>query len=480
MIKYEVQGKIAVATGSTKDDVTLTIPSNIDGYQLAKIEPNAFSEMGKLKKVIIPGSVKVIGGYSFANCPNLKEVVIEEGVEIIEDWAFISCNIESITLPKSLRSCGVNAFLGNMCKYTVDEFIKNKEQNKYHRYHTNNKCAVFPLALLEAKENINKEIIESRSKYIDSQLDLVYEGGMLKTQLDVPFLFNNDEFLLALYSDKKDLDTFEFEVSTESKKEIGLYSENDPDFLTIKIDLFANKKLESSFYMKTPYLENISLECLKFEKIETKAETYYFISIKVRMLCYGNGNVDREFALNLFNDFIGKYQTEVTNGLLTQAQFDDIKDVVDNKIIDVINGFLTQIDGAPYYTYVTNILNAAAQDQKLDMGQINNFIFEQEVRYYNELSSYESLENICFKDVYNTVTFLETITGLSIDELGLRYGIQLADAGGNIISKEEAQSYINIFMDLETNYNLHADFLLYVYKELQRLNNQFSVLAFSA
>ena len=93
MIKYEVQGKIAVATGSTKDDVTLTIPSNIDGYQLAKIEPNAFSEMGKLKKVIIPGSVKVIGGYSFANCPNLKEVVIEEGVEIIEDWAFISCNI---------------------------------------------------------------------------------------------------------------------------------------------------------------------------------------------------------------------------------------------------------------------------------------------------------------------------------------------------------------------------------------------------
>ena len=48
------------------------------------------------------------------------------------------------------------------------------------------------------------------------------------------------------------------------------------------------------------------------------------------------------------------------------------------------------------------------------------------------------------------------------------------------ITEEEAKSYQNIFMDLETNYIMHGDFLLYIYKELQRLNNQFSVLAFSA
>ena len=106
MITYEVQGKIAIANGSTKEDVNLTIPSTIDGFLVSKIEQNSFTEMSKLKKVIIPKSVKVIGAYSFANCPMLKEVILEEGVEVIEDWAFISCNIEKIVLPKSIKSIG--------------------------------------------------------------------------------------------------------------------------------------------------------------------------------------------------------------------------------------------------------------------------------------------------------------------------------------------------------------------------------------
>ena len=84
MITYEVQGKIAIANGSTKEDVNLTIPSTIDGFLVSKIEQNSFTEMSKLKKVIIPKSVKVIGAYSFANCPMLKEVILEEGVEVIK------------------------------------------------------------------------------------------------------------------------------------------------------------------------------------------------------------------------------------------------------------------------------------------------------------------------------------------------------------------------------------------------------------
>ena len=479
MITYEQQGKIFVVTGTTKDDVNLTIPSNVDGNTMSKIEPNSFTEMAKLKKVIIPGSIKVIGAYSFASCPLLKEVVIEEGVEVIEDWAFISCSIDKIKLPKSIKSVGKNAFLGNLCKFDVDEEMKAKDSNKT-RAHTNNRAAVFPLALMEAKNNINSEIIESRSRYVDSQLDLVDTGGMTLQLLDVPFLFNHDEFMVAFFS-KKEIDKISFEIDSESKTQIGLYAENDPDFLLIKINLMYGSTQLSSFYIKTPYLEDLSIENINCEHIDNKGIHYYFINARISMLCYGNGNVSREFALNLFNDFTGKYQTELNNGLITEDQFNDVKDSIDAKIIDVIDGFLTQIDGAPLYTYSVNLLRFLANDETFEnAGLVQNYIFEHQVKYYNELSDYKSLERICFVDVYETLEFIKTTSGMSLEELNQKYNISLTDASGFEITEEEAKSYQNIFMDLETNYILHGDFLLYIYKELQRLNNQFSVLAFSA
>ena len=480
MITYEQEGKINVVTGTTKDEVNLTVPSNIDGNLMSKIAPNSFTEMNKLKKVIIPGSIKVIGAYSFASCPQLKEVVLEEGVEVIEDWAFISCNIDKIKLPKSIKSIGKNAFLGNLCKYDVDEEMKAKDSHKGGRSHTNYRCAVFPLALMEAKNNINSDIIESRSKYIDSQLDLVETGAMKESDLDVPFLFNHDEFMVAFFS-KREIDKITFDIDSESKTQIGLYAENDPDFLLLKINLMQGATLLSSFYIKTPYLEDISIENVTTEHIDNKGIHYYFINARISMLCYGNGNISREFALNLFNDFTGKYQTELNNGLITEDQFQDIKDSIDTKIIDVMDGFLSQIDGAPLYTYSVNLLRYLANDDSFEgKALISNYIFEHQVKYYNELTDYKSLEKICFVDVYDTLEFIKTTTGMSLEELNKKYDISITDASGIDISEEEAKSYQNIFIDLETNYVMHGDFLLYIYKELQRLNNQFSVLAFSA
>ena len=49
MITYEQEGKINVVTGTTKDEVNLTVPSNIDGNLMSKIAPNSFTEMNKLK-----------------------------------------------------------------------------------------------------------------------------------------------------------------------------------------------------------------------------------------------------------------------------------------------------------------------------------------------------------------------------------------------------------------------------------------------
>ncbi|MCR5349590.1 MAG: leucine-rich repeat domain-containing protein [Acholeplasmatales bacterium] len=482
MIQYEIQGKMAVITGTTTKDVNLTIPQYVEGnITVSKIEGNSFQEMEKLKKVTIPGSVKVIGAYSFAECKLLKEVILEEGVEVIEDWAFINCNIEKIKLPSTIKSIGTNAFLGNMCKYEVEEIMKEKSQGKKARSHTNYRSAVFPLSLLEAKENINSEIIESRARYIDSQLDMVEAGTMPSTNLDLPFLFNNDEFLVAYYSKNKEVSNISFDVASESKTQIGLYSEADPDFLTLKINILSDETILSSFYMKTPYLEDIKLHNNGVEHVESKGEHYYFISVRLNMKCYGTGNINREFSINLFNELTGKYQTEVQNGLLAQEQFQDIRDEIDQKILEVTDGFVSQLDGCPMHTYVYNLYRYCQNDEGIERrGEIDSKIFELLLKYYNEITDIDSLDKMCFVDCFENLKFLEAITGMTHEELSERYDYHLQDAMGVNISVDEALSYRDLFKDLETNYNLHADFLLYIYKELQRLNNQFSVIAFAA
>ena len=482
MLQYEIQGKIAVMTGTTTKDANIQFPAVVENnIPVSKIEGNSFQEMEKLKKVTIPGSIKVIGAYSFAGCKMLREVIIEEGVEVIEDWAFINCNIEHIQLPQSIRSVGTNAFLGNMCKYDVEAFMKEKAQGKQMRAHTNYRAAVFPLGLLEAKENINHEIIESRAKYIDSQLDMVEAGTLSSQNLDMPFLFNNDEFLVAYYSKNKEVKNISFDVASESKTQIGLYSEQDPDFLALKINIMSNDTILSSFYIKTPYLEDIKLHNNGVEHVEAKGDHYYFITVRLNMKNYGNGNLNREFALNLFNELSGKYETEVNNGLITQDQYQDIRDDIDSKILELTDGFISQLDGAPMHTYVYNLYRYAQNDEEIEQrALIDTHIFELLLKYYNELGGIESLEKMCFEDCFENLKFLETVTGKTSEELSQKYDYYLQDAMGVNITVDEAMSYRDMFKDLETNYNLHADFLLYIYKELQRLNNQFSVIAFSA
>ena len=77
-----------------------------------------------------------------------------------------------------------------MCKYDVDDFLKSRDQGKATRARTNYRAAIFPLGLLESKEAITNEIIESRSRYIDSQFEMIERGQMTTQQLDIPIQFN--------------------------------------------------------------------------------------------------------------------------------------------------------------------------------------------------------------------------------------------------------------------------------------------------
>ena len=61
--------------------------------------------------MIIPGSVRDIGGYAFADCTGLTHVTIPEGVTSIDDDVFAGCTgLIDVAVPKSVAYIGSGAF----------------------------------------------------------------------------------------------------------------------------------------------------------------------------------------------------------------------------------------------------------------------------------------------------------------------------------------------------------------------------------
>ncbi|RBI35235.1 leucine-rich repeat domain-containing protein, partial [Metamycoplasma hominis] len=72
---------------------------------LEKIGAEAFYHKN-IESITIPGSVKEIGERAFLGCRNLEEVILNEGLEKIGVRAFLNTKIESITIPDSVKEIG--------------------------------------------------------------------------------------------------------------------------------------------------------------------------------------------------------------------------------------------------------------------------------------------------------------------------------------------------------------------------------------
>ena len=92
----------------------IAVSSNIDENFVVEdgtieISYSAFSNCKKIKSVILPESVKVIGEYSFASCSNLEKINLEK-VEKIENSAFSCCDKLRIVNLNSIKELGSSAF----------------------------------------------------------------------------------------------------------------------------------------------------------------------------------------------------------------------------------------------------------------------------------------------------------------------------------------------------------------------------------
>lgn len=108
---YCYDGKLSILE-YLKDEEIVTVPNEIDGIPVSKIEKGAFINK-KVRKVIFSENVREMNRETFVDCPNLEEVVFNDGFESMTRKSFSNCpSIKTVHLPKSCY------------KFTYDSFYK--------------------------------------------------------------------------------------------------------------------------------------------------------------------------------------------------------------------------------------------------------------------------------------------------------------------------------------------------------------------
>lgn len=116
-ITYEFDEATGTITGGQLNGNTeMTIPGEINGISVSSIGGNAFHGAG-ITSLTIPASVKEVGADAFARCQNLTSITFLTdteggGTETIGPDAFKeSPQLQSVTLPGTLKTMGARAFL---------------------------------------------------------------------------------------------------------------------------------------------------------------------------------------------------------------------------------------------------------------------------------------------------------------------------------------------------------------------------------
>lgn len=97
----------------------------------------AFSEAPKLKSIVLPANLTIIGEFAFMMVPNLKEITIPEKVVELRQSAFAGCEaLEKVTfLTTGLKSIENSCFLNCpvLSEVQLSEGIENLEMDSFAR-----------------------------------------------------------------------------------------------------------------------------------------------------------------------------------------------------------------------------------------------------------------------------------------------------------------------------------------------------------
>lgn len=93
--------------------VSVVIPSIINGYQVTRIDDNAFTKKSEVISIEIPDTVATIGAQAFYDCKNLKAIKLPHNLKYVETNLFLDCSaLETAELPWGIVEIKESAFEG--------------------------------------------------------------------------------------------------------------------------------------------------------------------------------------------------------------------------------------------------------------------------------------------------------------------------------------------------------------------------------
>ena len=118
---------------------------------LVELENDAFNSNNKLKSVVLPDSVRIIGNSCFAYC-GISSMALNDNLKRIGDFCFFKCSIERLTIPAQVNSIGINPFIGTktiVCtsngKYVAENGkLYDKENGSVIAHYEDSEIALYP------------------------------------------------------------------------------------------------------------------------------------------------------------------------------------------------------------------------------------------------------------------------------------------------------------------------------------------------
>ncbi len=111
------RGREAIVRGYSGSSEEVRIPESVEigGTKCAVtgIGSGAFNGNPRLRRIVIPDTVREIGRYAFFRCGALESVGLPDGLRSIGEGAFCKCcRLSAPSFPRTLESIGPQAFLG--------------------------------------------------------------------------------------------------------------------------------------------------------------------------------------------------------------------------------------------------------------------------------------------------------------------------------------------------------------------------------
>lgn len=95
-------------TGDISEEVI--IPETINNKPVFGIGEKAFANCYRLRRAVLPSTIKSIGERGFSQCLNLEEINLPDGLQSIGSSAFTECRLKYVSIPDSVKTFGTAIF----------------------------------------------------------------------------------------------------------------------------------------------------------------------------------------------------------------------------------------------------------------------------------------------------------------------------------------------------------------------------------